>query len=300
MSDTFGAVEAGGTKFVCAVGTAPDDIREERRFPTTEPEETLAETIAFFEQWTQRNGPIGAVGVASFGPVELRRGHAAYGHITTTPKPGWSDTDVVGPLAGALSVPIGFNTDVNGAALGEGRWGAAAGMRTFVYLTVGTGIGGGAVVNGNVAEGLVHAEMGHVSVRRFEGDDFPGICPFHGDCFEGMAAGPAVAARWGRPAQDLEGPSRDRGVSVEAHYLAEGVRNIVYAIAPERVIIGGGIAAMPGLFPEIRRKLAAALNGYPGLPEHESDGFVVPPGLGNLAGIAGALVLAEAAAARSG
>jgi fructokinase len=300
MTDIYGAVEAGGTKFVCAVGTAPDDLREERRFPTTEPEDSLAETIAFFEQWTQRYGPLRAIGVASFGPVELRRGQTAYGHITTTPKPRWSDTDIVGPLADALRVPIGFNTDVNGAALGEGRWGAAAGLRTFVYLTVGTGIGGGAVVNGEVAEGLVHAEMGHVSVRRLADDDFPGICPFHGDCLEGMAAGPAVAARWLQPAQNLEGLERDQAVSVEAHYLAEGVRNVVYTIAPERVIIGGGITEMPGLFPEIRRKLAATLNGYPGLPEHETDDFVVPPGLGNLAGIAGAIVLAEAAAARSG
>lgn len=297
MSDVYGAVEAGGTKFVCAVGTAPDDIREERRFPTAEPVETLAETIAFFEQWTDHHGPLRAIGVASFGPVELRRGHPAYGHITTTPKPGWSDTDIVGPLAGALGVPIGFNTDVNGAALGEGRWGAAAGLRTFVYLTVGTGVGGGAVVNGEVAEGLVHAEMGHVSVRRLEGDGFPGICPFHGDCLEGMAAGPAVAARWLQPAQDLEGADRERAVSVEAHYLAEGVRNIVYAVAPERVIIGGGIAEMPGLFPEVRRRLRSSLNGYPGLSEHARNDFIVPPGLGNLAGIAGAFVLAQAAAA---
>ncbi len=297
MTDIYGAIEAGGTKFVCAVGTGPDDLRDEARFATESPEATLAATIEFFEKWTRNNGPVRSIGVASFGPVELRRGRPNYGHITTTPKPLWSDADVVGPLRSALGVPVGFDTDVNGAALGEGRWGAAAGLTTFVYLTVGTGVGGGAVVNGTVAHGLVHAEMGHVSVRRLEGDAFPGVCPFHGDCLEGMAAGPAMAARWRQPAETLEGRARTRAIEIEAHYLAEGVRNIVYTLAPERVVIGGGIAAMEGLFPEIRRRLATTLNGYPGLVEQLADEFVTPPGLGGRAGIAGALVLAEKAAA---
>lgn len=294
----FGAIEAGGTKFVCAVGSSPTDIRAETRFATAAPEQTMAKAIGFFTEWIARNGPLVGVGVASFGPVELRLDHPAYGHITTTPKPHWSGADVVGPLRSALAVPVGFDTDVNGAALGEGRWGAASGLHTFVYLTVGTGIGGGAVVNGEVAHGLVHAEMGHVSVRRLDGDDFPGVCPFHGDCLEGMAAGPALAARLGQPAETLSGSALEEAVAVEAHYLAEGVRNIVYALAPQRVIVGGGTSAMPGLLPELRRRLVAALAGYPGLPEHAAADFVVPPGLGDAAGIAGAFVLAGADAGR--
>jgi fructokinase len=194
-------------------------------------------------------------------------------------------------------VPVGFDTDVNGAALGEGRWGAARGLDSFVYVTVGTGIGGGAVVGGAPVHGLPHPEMGHVSVSRLPGDDFPGICPFHGDCLEGMACGPAIAARWGRPAEELRGDDLRRAVDVEAHYLAAGLRNVVYALAPERIVLGGGVAGLPGLLPSLRARLAGALAGYPGLPEHGGDAFVVPPGLGGAAGAAGALALAEAAAA---
>ena len=215
--------------------------------------------------------------------------------MTTTPKPGWSGTDLVGPLGDALGVPVGFDTDVTGAALGEGRWGAARGLRSFVYVTVGTGIGGGAVVGGAPVHGLPHPEMGHVSVTRLPGDEFPGICPFHGDCLEGMACGPAMAARWGRPAEELTGADLARAVDIEAHYLAAGLRNIVYVLAPERIVLGGGVAGLPGLFPALRERLAAALAGYPGLAEHGAPGFVVPPGLGGAAGAAGALALAELA-----
>lgn len=294
MVQRFGALEAGGTKFVCAVGTDPSDLTDEVRFPTGEPAATLERTIEYFAQ----AGPLDAIGIASFGPVELRRSHPHYGWITTTPKPGWSGTDVAGPVAQAIGVPVGFDTDVNGAALGEGRWGAARGHESFVYLTVGTGIGGGAVVGGEVAHGLVHAEMGHLSVRRMPGDTFGGACPFHGDCFEGMAAGPSVAARWGRSAAELEGADLDTAVEIEAFYLAEGLRNIVYALAPERIIVGGGVSKMPGIFPKVREALRRSLAGYPGLPEHDDASFVVPPGLGDDAGIAGALVLAENALRR--
>ena len=159
---------------------------------------------------------------------------------------------------------MGFDTDVTGAALGEGRWGAARGLRSFVYVTVGTGIGGGAVVGGAPVHGLPHPEMGHVSVTRLPGDDFPGICPFHGDCLEGMACGPAMAARWGRPAEELAGADLERAVDVEAHYLAAGLRNVVYVLAPERIVLGGGVAGLPGLLPALRARLAAALAGYPG------------------------------------
>jgi fructokinase len=195
---------------------------------------------------------------------------------------------------------VGFDTDVAGAALGEGRWGAARGLSTFVYLTVGTGVGAAAVVGGRVAPGLVHAEMGHVSVPRQPGDDFPGNCPFHGDCLEGMAGGAAIAARWGRPAERLERDALRQAVQWEATYLAAGLRTIVYTNAPQRIVVGGSVAGLPGLFPLVRRELVETLAGYPGLPEHATAGFVVPAELGAMAGPAGALVLAEEATASAG
>lgn len=291
----YGAIEAGGTKWVCAVGRDPDTIMSRARIATETPQVTLGGALEFFREATETHGPIDAIGIASFGPVELRRHHPHYGFITTTPKPGWSQTEVAGAFASAFGVPIGFDTDVNGAALGEGRWGAARGLQTYVYVTVGTGIGGGSVVGGAVAPGMVHAEMGHLSVKRLDGDDFPGVCPFHGDCFEGMAAGPAVEARWGQKAETLSAEDRERAVTIEAHYLGAGFRNIVYALAPERIVFGGGISAMPGIIDATRRSLVTALGGYPGLPEHESPEFIVRPGLGDNAGIAGAFVLAELA-----
>ncbi|NNF64531.1 MAG: ROK family protein [Acidimicrobiia bacterium] len=292
MTRQLGAVEAGGTKFVCAVGTGPENIVARTKVATQDPATTIGNVLSFFAEHD-----VTAIGVASFGPLELRRRHELYGYITTTPKPGWSNTEIVGPLEAATRVPIGFDTDVNGAALGEGRWGAARGLSTFVYVTIGTGIGGGAVVNGQVAHGLVHAEMGHLSVRRKPGDDFAGTCPFHGDCFEGMASGPSMAARWGTPAETLTGDALEAAIEIEAHYIAEGLRNIVYAIAPERIIVGGGVSSIDGLLPQVRRKLTESLAGYPGLPDHEKPDFVTPPGLGDGSGIAGAFALAETALA---
>ena len=290
----LGGIEAGGTKFVCVVGDGGTEIEAEARFATRDPESTLGDALSFFREATAV-GPLDAVGVAAFGPLELRRSESRYGFITTTPKPGWSGTDLVGPLRRELGIPVGIDTDVNGAALAEGRWGAAQGMRSFVYVTVGTGIGGGAVVDGRPVHGLVHPEMGHLSVTREPGDDFPGQCPFHGDCFEGMASGSAMAARWGRPGEELTGADLVRAVELEAAYLAAGFRNVVYALAPERIVVGGGIINLPGLFPLLRSRLAESVGGYPGLPEHSSDDFVQPAALGQLAGALGALALAERA-----
>jgi len=289
----FGGIEAGGTKFVCVIGTGPEDIRARTRFPTTEPEETLQRAVDFFRE--SSHGKLHALGIASFGPVELRRHHPDYGCITTTPKPHWSGTDIVGYVHAALDVPIGFDTDVNGAALGEGRWGAARGLGTFAYMTVGTGLGVGSVVGGRTSHGLVHPEMGHMTVPRQAGDEFPGLCPFHGDCLEGMAAGPAIEERWGRRGETLSGNDLALAIDIEAGYLAAGLRNIVYTIAPERIVIGGGVAKMPGLIPRVRSRLIENLAGYPGLPEHSSDEFVVPAVLGDMAGPVGALVLADLA-----
>lgn len=291
----WGAVEAGGTKIVCLVGSDPGHIVSRTRIPTGTPAGTLAEVVAFFRAAVDAHGPLDAIGVASFGPLELRRGHPRYGFITSTPKPGWAGVDLVGPLRSAFGVPVGFDTDVNGAALGEGRWGAAQGLDTFVYLTVGTGIGGGAMVGGALAHGLGHPEMGHVSVPRRPGDQVPSTCPFHADCLEGMACGAAIAARWGRPAEQLDGEELRRAVEVEAGYLAAGLRNIVYTLAPQRIVIGGGVSALPDLFPLIRTNLAGLLATYPAHPEYHAEDFVVPAALGRTAGAAGALVLAERA-----
>jgi fructokinase len=292
-SPLLAAVEAGGTKVLALLATGPDDTVAEMIIPTTTPGETIGAVVDFFStQVAAGNAPV-AGGIATFGPVELRRSHERYGWITTTPKPGWSNTDVLGPVRDVLGVPVGFDTDVNGAALGEGRWGAAQGLETFVYVTLGTGIGGGAVVNGRIAHGLVHAEMGHVHVPRHEDDDFPGSCPFHGRCLEGMASGPALEERFGSPPDALEGAERERAVRLTAWYVAAGLRSIVYTLAPQRIIIGGGVGTLSGLIPEVRRRLAEFLGGYPALPEHGSVDFVVSPGLGAMAGPAGALVLAE-------
>ena len=290
-----GSIEAGGTKWVCAVGTGPDDLTSETRIDTTSPSETLGRVIEFFRDQPE----IDSLGVASFGPLELRPNSANFGFITATPKPGWSNTDLAGPLGKALGVPVGIDTDVNGAALGEGRWGAAVGLTSFVYLTVGTGIGGGVLVDGRPLHGLVHPEIGHVAVNRHPDDGFAGLCPFHGDCFEGLASGPAISARWGDEPRRLAPALQRSAAQMEAFYVAEGLRTIVFALAPERIIVGGGVSQIDGFHRDVRSALMKTLAGYPGLSEHESDDFVVAPGLGDRSGIAGGFVLAGLALATS-
>jgi fructokinase len=286
----FGAVEAGGTKFVCAVGTGPGDIADRVRIPTTTPDETLAAVSDYF-----RGHALEAVGIATFGPVELRRSHPRFGRIGRTPKPGWEGADLVEAVTRVLDVPVGVDTDVNGAALAEARWGAGRGKSPVLYVTVGTGLGGGAAIDGRTLRGLVHPEMGHVSVERMADDTFSGVCPFHGDCLEGMASGTALQARWGRPATDL-GPDHYAAVAIEAHYLAAGFRQMVYVLAPEVIVMGGGVAHLRGVHEAVNRDLVDLMAGYAVQPEH-TRGFVVPPGLGDDAGVAGALALAAAASA---
>lgn len=280
---------------MCVIGDERGAIVERERFATRDPEATLADMVAFFRRATAGGRQLDGIGVAAFGPLELREEHPAYGSIALTPKPGWSHTDLIGPLR-EFGAPIAIDTDVNGAALAEARWGAAQGCDQFLYFTIGTGIGGGVLVGGRPVHGLVHPEVGHVSVPRQPGDEYSGGCPFHGDCFEGMASGPAVAARWGRGAETLEGADLERAVDLEAAYIAAGIRNVVYALAPQRIVIGGGISEMPGLFPRIRTHLADQLGGYPGHPEHGDDTFVIRAGLGGDAGPAGSLALAAIAA----
>ncbi|MCB9160637.1 MAG: ROK family protein [Caldilineaceae bacterium] len=292
----YGGIEAGGTKFVCAVGTGPGDIRDEIRFPTGAPEATLARAVDFFRMHAART-PLAAVGVASFGPIDPNPASPRYGQVLATVKPGWSHTDVVARLQDALRVPIGFDTDVNGAALAEYRWGAGRGCATFVYITVGTGVGGGAVINGARHHGLTHPEMGHMRIPHDRvADPYPGICVFHGDCWEGLACGPAMQARWGVSARDL--PPDHPAWTLEAHYLAQGVMNIVMLLAPDRIAMGGGVMEQTHLYPRVRRELIDLLGGYIQAPAilDDVDTFIVPPQLGNQAGVLGAIALAQDAA----
>ena len=286
----YGAVEAGGTKFVCLVGNGPDEIVAEARFPTLMPDRTVDQAIGFFQKY-QRD--LAAVGIACFGPLDPDPASPGYGRITATPKPGWSNYNIVGAFEAALGVPVGFDTDVNGAALGEFIWGAGQGFETFLYLTIGTGIGGGGMVNGNLMHGLVHPEMGHMRLPHDQQrDPFPGNCPFHGDCLEGLAAGPALEKRWGQRAETLS--PEHPAWALEAHYLALAVSNLVCILSPQRIILGGGVMEQPQLFPLIHEEVITLLNGYvqsPAILESINE-FVVPPQLGKRAGVLGALALA--------
>jgi fructokinase len=289
----FGGVEAGGTKFVCVIGTGPDEIVETLRLEVTSPAETLKATIDFFQRAVADGTRLDAIGIGTFGPVELRREHPRYGSITTTPKVGWSNTQLVDPFVEAFGIPVGFDTDVNAAALAEGRWGAARGLKSFVYVTLGTGIGGGAVIDGRILHGLGHSEMGHLAVPRHPADGFAGVCPFHGDCLEGMASGPAIAARFGRRGEDLDAADRATAVELVGFYLGAGIRSIIYALAPERIVVGGGLSALPGLAAIAQAELHRQLAGYPGLPEHTQPDFISLARLGGQAGPAGTLIIAE-------
>lgn len=292
MSTIFGGIEAGGTKFVCAVGTGPGDVRAEHRFATTTPAETLAQAVTFFREQEEIHGRLTAVGIAAFGPLDPNPQSPTFGHITTTPKPGWANADVVGAVQSALDVPVGFDTDVNGAALGEHRWGAAQDVDTFIYLTIGTGVGGGVMVNGRLLHGLVHPELGHISLPHdWQQDSYKGRCPYHGDCLEGMAAGPAIGERWGQPAFEL--PADHPAWELEAHYLALALRTFVCTLSPQRIILGGGVMEQPQLFPLVRQKTVDYLNGYVQSPAitAQIESYIVPPGLGNQAGVLGAIAL---------
>jgi len=295
-NDLFGAIEGGGTKFVCAVGKADGSILAETRFPTTTPDETLGRAIQFFQAQSTTLGKLSSLGIACFGPLDPNPSSPTYGHTLATPKPGWSGVDVVGRLQAALGIPIGFDTDVNGAALGEARWGAAQGFSTFLYFTIGTGIGGGAMVEGKLLHGLIHPEMGHVLLpHETARDPFPGICPFHGDCFEGLASGPALEKRWGQRAETL--PVDHPAWELEADYIALAMEGFICAFSPQRIILGGGVPQQPQLIPLVRTKTLALLANYIQSKEilENMDRYIVPPELGSRAGIAGAISLAQQA-----
>ena len=280
----FGGIEAGGTKWLCAVGTGPDDLEATETIPTTTPDETIGRAVAFLE----RAGPVQAVGIGSFGPVDLRATSPTWGSITTTPKTGWADTDVARTVGERLGVPVAFDTDVNAAAVGEHRWGAARGLDTFCYVTVGTGIGGGVVAGGRVVHGLLHPEFGHMRIPHDrDADPFAGSCPYHGDCWEGLAAAPALRARWGRPPHEL--PDDDAIWALEARYLALGLVAIIAVLSPERILLGGGVLRRAGLLERVSGEVAELIAGYVGAPE------IVSPALISRSGVLGAIALAASA-----
>jgi fructokinase len=290
----LGGVELGGTKCVCLLGTGPDDIRFQTSVPTgDDPETTLGRIERILRDAVATHGPIRALGIASFGPLDLTRSSPTYGFIASTPKPGWRNTRVADRLARAFDVPVGFDTDVNGAALAEGRWGAARNLEDFAYITVGTGVGVGLVAGGHLVHGFGHPELGHIRIARKSGDDWRGVCAFHGDCVEGLASGGAIAARAGVPAHQVPADSPAWGLA--AHALSQLLHTLVLATAPRRILVGGGvIEARPALLEHIRRELLSSLNGYLDLQALAGsiDRYVVPPGLGALAGPLGALALA--------
>jgi fructokinase len=281
MSRIFGAVEAGGTKFVAAIFSMPDQVTGQGSFspgvkeldpalfaeplrsvriPTTSPEETLESTAAFFEACAAEGRGPESLGIGSFGPIDPDPVSDTWGYITSTPKPGWANTDIAGFLGSRLGVPLGFDTDVNAAALAEATMGAGVGLDPVLYLTIGTGIGGGALVNGKLLHGLMHPEMGHIRITRREGDKFPGSCPYHADCLEGLASGPAIEKRWGVRGEQLD-PDHPAW-SLEAWYLAQGVVSMAMILSPQAVILGGGIMAVPGILARIQSYADKHCAGY--------------------------------------
>ena len=291
----LGGIEAGGTKFICAVGTDPENLQAQTRIPTTTPEETLQQVVDFFREQQASLGPIESIGIGSFGPVDVNLGSSTFGWFLNTPKPGWQQIDFVGVIKRELGVKVGFDTDVNAAALGEHRWGNAQGLENFIYLTVGTGIGGGGMVGGKLIHGLLHPEMGHILIPHdTTADPFAGACPFHQNCLEGLASGFAMEQRWGQKSASL--PPDHPAWALEAKYLAMGLANYILTLSPQRIILGGGVMEQTQLFPMIRSQVREQLSSYMDVPAitRDIDSYIVPPGLGGNAGLAGAFALAEA------
>lgn len=287
----IGSVEAGGTKFVCGIGNEDGNIMDWISFATEAPERTMKQVIAYFQ-----DKEVEAIGYGSFGPVDLDIGSPYYGSVTTTPKPGWTGYDIVGELKRHFPIPVGFDTDVNAAAFGEAKWGAARGLDSCVYYTIGTGIGIGVYTEGRIVHGLVHPEGGHTLPRRHPKDTFEGTCPYHGDCLEGLAAGPAIEKRWGTRGADL--PASHEAWKMEAYYIAQSVLGTILLLSPQKVILGGGVMHQEHLYPLIREHVVELLNGYVTAPQilNGIDSYIVPPGLGDQAGLKGALALGLKAA----
>ena len=295
----YGGIEAGGTKFMCVVGNGPAHIIDEARIETSQPGPTLERVIQFFRpHCNDRRLP--AIGIGSFGPLDLDRDSPTYGFITSTPKPGWQNTDLLGSLGSALGVKVDLDTDVNVAALGEWTWGAARGLRSSLYVTIGTGIGGAYLQDANPVHGFHHSEMGHIRLPQdFDRDPFPGSCPYHGACFEGLASGPAIKRRFGRRAEDIA--DDDPFWELEAGYIASALASFILILAPLRIVLGGGIMRREFLFPRIRHEVVRLLGNYlpGGTLLEQTDSYIVPPGLGSHSGAYGAIALAMRTAAKN-
>lgn len=289
MSELYGGVETGGTWCVCALGRGPEEIVAEEQFPTSDPDTTLARIVEFF----RRNTGAAAIGIGSFGPVDLDRRSPTWGYVTTTPKPGWQHVSVASVVREQLGLPVVFDTDVTAAAIAEHRWGAGQGMEALCYLTVGTGIGAGLVLEGRPWHGLVHPEVGHVRIPHdLARDPFEGSCPVHGDCWEGLASGRAIGARWQQGPDQL--PDEHPGWALEAEYLALGILSIVLIASPQRVIVGGGVMDHPRLLASVGARLRELVGGYldTRMLGDEIDSYLVSPLLGDGAGVLGAIALA--------
>jgi fructokinase len=291
MKKLYGGMEGGGTKFYCLVGSGKGSILEEVRFATTTPEETLSKAVAFFQKFD-----LSAIGLAPFGPLDLNPASESYGCITATPKPSWSWVNVLAAFKSEFNLPLAFDLDVNAAAFGEySLIPENKKLESLVYFTIGTGIGAGVIINGKVTHGLTHPEAGHLRLPHDrKRDPFPGTCPFHGDCFEGMASGPALARRWRKPAETL--PAHHPAWEQEAWYIAYALVNVILTLSPQRIVLGGGVMEHEPLFPSIRTKVKRLLNGYIASPVFSGslDEFIVPPALGRRSGALGALALAKA------
>lgn len=286
----YGSIEAGGTKFVCAVGNSPQNIVDEIRFPTTSPVETIQQVCDFFTPYLQQ---LHGIGLGSFGPADVDPASPSFGYITTTPKPHWGNTNILGMLREKINLPIAMDMDVVIAGLGESNWGASRGLHHSLYLTIGTGIGGGYIVDGKPLRGLTSLEMGHIRIpHNFDLDPFRGACPYHDDCFEGLASGPAINARFGQRAETLadEHPFWD----VEAGYIANALVNYILTLTPEMIIIGGGVMQKDFMFEKVRDRVWALLNSYLShdLLLNRIDSYIVPPALGNRSGLLGGIALA--------
>lgn len=282
----LGGIEAGGTKFIYGIADENGNIMDRHACPTTTPEETLSTIINYFK--TQQ---LSALGIGSFGPIDLNTNSSTYGYITSTPKIQWQNTDILGILKNVLPVPIAFDTDVNGAILGESLWGAAQGVDSSLYLTIGTGIGGGAIINKQLIHGLLHPEMGHILVTKHPNDTFNSICPFHSSCLEGLASGSAIEKRWACKGMDL---TEDHPAwKLEAYYLAQAIVNFILILSPQKIILGGGVMHQLHLFPLIRTQVQTLLNNYIHLIQIQQniDNYIIPPILGDNAGFLGAIAL---------
>jgi fructokinase len=289
----FGGIEGGGTKFVCMVATGPQNIIDEIRFPTTTPAETLEQAVSFFRKYAGQG--LAAIGMASFGPVDLNSDSPTFGHVTTTPKPGWAFTDTITSLRQAFELPVAFELDVNAAAFGEYYWNAEnRQLDPLVYFTIGTGIGAGVIVDGKLVHGLVHPEAGHMRITHdWNTDPYRGSCPYHGDCFEGLACGPAMQLRWGQRAESL--PDDHPAWDLEASYISQALNNTICSLSPKRIVLGGGVMEHPGLVQLVQQKVQKLLNNYihsPAIIEH-IDRYIVLPSLGNRSGVLGAIALAK-------